>query len=75
MQCNLHQPYTIPRVLIKLGIIVSFCLLVFLQGTVTDTAGKVNLAVGSLSFSRVQYPLLAGQAYGILKSPGLLTLT
>ena len=50
-------------------------MLVLLQGTVTDTAGKVNLAVGSLSFSRVHYPLVAGIAYDVLKPPGLLTLT
>lgn len=46
-----------------------------LQGTVQDTSGKVNLAVGSLSFSRVSYPLIAGTSYATIKSPGLLTLT
>ena len=46
-----------------------------MQGTVTDTAGKVNLAVSSLSFTRVAYPLLSGTSYEVIKSPGLLTLT
>ena len=45
------------------------------QGTVTDTAGKVNLPVSPLSFKRVSYPLLAGTSYQVLKAPGLLTLT
>ena len=50
-------------------------MMLFLQGTVKDTAGKVNLAVGSLSFTRVSYPLIAGTSYATVKSPGLLTLT
>ena len=47
----------------------------YMQGTVTDTAGKVNLAVSPLSFTRVAYPLLSGTSYEVIKSPGLLTLT
>lgn len=53
----------------------SICMRLFLQGTVTDTAGKVNLAVAPLSFSRISYPLIAGTSYATIKSPGLLTLT
>lgn len=45
------------------------------QNTVSDTAGKVNLAVSPLSFTRVAYPLIAGTSYEVIKSPGLLTLT
>lgn len=53
----------------------SHSMMLLVQGTVKDTAGKVNLAVGSLSFSRVLYPLIAGTSYETVKAPGLLTLT
>ena len=50
-------------------------LLLPLQGTVKDTAGKINLPVSSLSFTRVAYPLLKSTSFGIELSPGQQTLT
>ena len=46
-----------------------------LQGLVSDTAGKHNLAVQPLSFTRLTYPLLKGTSFGLSLSPGLLTLS
>ena len=45
------------------------------QGVVSDTAGKRNLPVGPLSFTRVAYPLLKPTSVGIELSPGQQTLT
>ena len=43
-----------------------------MQGVVTDTAGKNNLAVAPLTFTRVAYPLVTGTSFSILKPPALL---
>ena len=45
------------------------------QGVVSDTAGKRNLPVSPLSFTRVAYPLLKPTSVGIELSPGQQTLT
>ena len=43
-----------------------------LQSVVRDTAGNANLPVSPLTFTRVAYPLLSGECYGVVQSPGQL---
>ncbi|KAL0045825.1 hypothetical protein WJX82_005870 [Trebouxia sp. C0006] len=46
---------------------------VSLQSVVRDTADNANLPVSPLTFTRVAYPLLSGECYGVVQSPGQLT--
>ena len=48
---------------------------VWLQRTVTDAGGRVNIPVTPLVFTREAFPLMKGIGYQPLPSPGIQAIT